>query len=228
MKRYLIYIYVLAGGLLAAACTQEEEAAQPATATGHLLVLPIDIETAVDVQPLKRSVDDGLQVDLLQGSTTVRTYAPGDAALDQPLTLPVGNYTLYAHTPDMNEAADNVQGTPTYSVRQDFQIQADETTTLRFEATQSSGGILLDYSDELCGTAFTSIACTLTSPSTGRSVTIEGTDNTAPTYFNLPADGRLEYTISATNTDGETFTSPVREITTDTPKNYLIQIDWAE
>ena len=221
MKRYLIYIYVLAGGLLAAACTQEEEAAQPATATGHLLVLPIDIETAVDVQPLKRSVDDGLQVDLLQGSTTVRTYAPGDAALDQPLTLPVGNYTLYAHTPDMNEAADNVQGTPTYSVRQDFQIQADETTTLRLEATQSNVG-------ELFGTAFTSIACTLTSPSTGRSVTIEGTDNTAPTYFNLPADGRLEYTISATNTDGETFTSPVREITTDTPKNYLIQIDWAE
>ena len=89
-------------------------------------------------------------------------------------------------------------------------------------------GILLDYSDELFGTAFTSIACTLTSPSTGRSVTIEGTDNTAPTYFNLPADGRMEYTISATNTDGETFTSPVREITTDTPKNYLIQIDWAE
>ena len=228
MKRYLIYIYVLAGGLLAAACTQEEEAAQPATSTGHLLVLPIDIETAVDVQPLKRSVDDGLQVDLLQGSTTVRTYAPGDAALDQPLTLPVGNYTLYAHTPDMNEAADNVQGTPTYSVRQDFQIQADETTTLRLEATQSNVGILLDYSDELFGTAFTSIACTLTSPSTGRSVTIEGTDNMAPTYFNLPADGRLEYTISATNTDGETFTSPVREITTDTPKNYLIQIDWAE
>ena len=128
----------------------------------------------------------------------------------------------------MNEAADNVQGTPTYSVRQDFQIQADETTTLRLEATQSNVGILLDYSDELFGTAFTSIACTLTSPSTGRSVTIEGTDNTAPTYFNLPADGRMEYTISATNTDGETFTSPVREITTDTPKNYLIQIDWAE
>ena len=115
-----------------------------------------------------------------------------------------------------------------HSVRQDFQIQADETTTLSLEATQANVGILLNYSDELFGTAFNSITCTLTSPSTGRSVTVEGTDNTRLTYFNLPADGRLEYSIRATNTDGEAFTSPVWKITTDTPKNYLILIDWEE
>lgn len=226
MKRYLFYIAAI--GFLSASCTQEEEPLQPTVAIGFLQVLPIDMETTVDMQPLKRSVDESLQVDILQGSTTVRTYTPGDTELDQPITLPAGDYTLYAHTPDMSEAPNGDQGTPTYSVRQVFQILDGETTTLDLEATQTNVGILLTYQDELFGIAFTSVTCTLTSPSTGRSVTVEGTGNTSLTYFNLPADGRIEYTFSATNTDGETFTSPTQEITVNAPQNYLILIDWED
>ena len=114
------------------------------SADGTLRVLPIEVKTEADVEPLStRAVDEALQVDIMQGSTVIRTYDAGSSELNGLISLPVGNYTLYAHSPQMQEAANDEQGSPTYTVSRDFKIVADMTTTLgNLEATQSNVGVL--------------------------------------------------------------------------------------
>ncbi len=217
MKRI---IYYLLSAILLYSCTGQETP----DGYGLLQVSSFGIETQADVQPLKRSADSRLQVDICQGATVVRTYTAGSSELDAPISLPVGNYTLHAHTPDMNEAANNEQGIPVYSVSTDFSIAEGETTAVEpLTARQVNIGILLQYSDELFGTAFSHVACTLTSPS-GRTVTIEGFDNTNPTYFNLPDGGQLQYTFSLTNTDNENYTLGPKVIQVESGKNYHISM----
>ncbi len=193
-------------------------AGEELSAEGTLRVLPIEVKAEADVEPLStRAVDEALQVDIMQGSTVIRTYDAGNSELNGLISLPVGNYTLYAHSPQMQEAANDEQGSPTYTVSRDFKIVADKTTTLgNLEATQSNVGVLLQYQEQ----------CTLSSPSTGRSVTISGTENRDLTYFHVPADGTLQYTFEATNQDGETFRSPVKTISVTEAKNVYVLVNW--
>ena len=197
------------------------------SAEGTLRVLPIEVKTEADVEPLStRAVDEALQVDIMQGSTVIRTYDAGSSELNGLISLPVGNYTLYAHSPQMQEAANDEQGSPTYTVSRDFKIVADQTTTLgNLEATQSNVGVLLQYQEQFMD-LFTSLSCTLSSPSTGRSVTISGPANRDLTYFHVPANGTLQYTFEATNQDGESFRSPVKTISVTEAKNVYVLVNW--
>lgn len=197
------------------------------SAEGTLRVLPIEVKTEADVEPLStRAVDEALRVDIMQGSTVIRTYDAGSSELNGLIRLPVGNYTLYAHSPQMQEAANDELGSPTYTVSRDFKIVADMTTTLgNLEATQSNVGVLLQYQEQFMD-LFTSLSCTLSSPSTGRSVTISGTENRALTYFHVPANGTLQYTFEATNQDGESFRSPVKTISVTEAKNVYVLVNW--
>ena len=197
------------------------------SAEGTLRVLPIEVRTEADVEPLStRAVDEALQVDIMQGSTVIRTYDAGSSELNGLISLPVGNYTLYAHSPQMQEAANDEQGSPTYTVSRDFKIVADQTTTLgNLEATQSNVGVLLQYQEQFMD-LFTSLSCTLSSPSTGRSVTISGTENRDLIYFHVPANGTLQYTFEATNQDGESFRSPVKTISVTEAKNVYVLVNW--
>lgn len=223
MKHTILYILTAA---LLSACTAEES--MPQGGKGFLALAPIQIETQTEAVPLKRSIDSRLQVDIYQGSTIVRTYEAGAAELGDLISLPAGSYTLTAHTPNTAEAADNEQGSPIYSVSRTFDIIVNQTTPVTgLAATQVNAGIRVEYTDDLFTTAFTSLTCTLTSPS-GRNVAIEGTDNRALTYFNLPSTGTVEYTIHATNTDGETFILGPKTITVDAPKNYYLTVGWED
>lgn len=197
------------------------------SAEGTLRVLPIEVKTEADVEPLStRAVDEALQVDIMQGSTVIRTFDAGSNELNGLISLPVGNYTLYAHSPQMQEAANDELGSPTYTVSRDFKIVADQTTTLgNLEATQSNVGVLLQYQEQFMD-LFTSLSCTLSSPSTGRSVTISGTKNRDLTYFHVPANGTLQYTFEATNQDGESFRSPVKTISVTEAKNVYVLVNW--
>ena len=59
---------------------------------GTLRVLPIEVKTEADVEPLStRAVDEALQVDIMQGSTVIRTYDAGSSELSGLISLPVGN-----------------------------------------------------------------------------------------------------------------------------------------
>lgn len=220
MKKILSYLFIIC---LFISCTEDN--LPEVNAYGQLEILPIEITTETDTEIIKRGVDSQLQIDILQSSTIIRTYEAGSTELNEKISLPVGDYTIIAHTPNMQEAANNIQGTPTYSVSKEFQIAANATTTIdNLTATQANIGISLDYQDELLTSAFTSVVCTLYSPSTGRTVDITGTDNKNLTYFNVPDNEILQYSFKATNTDGETFTSDTRTIEITTAKNYTIQV----
>lgn len=219
MKKVLFYIISV---LLLFSCTEQESP----DGYGFLQVSSFGIETQAEVQPLKRSVDSRLQVDICQGATVIKTFPAGAPELNSPITLPVGSYTLRAHTPDMEEAAGNETGNPTYSVSTDFNITEGTTTAIEpLAARQVNIGVLLQYPEAPFGTAFTNVTCTLASPS-GRSVTTEGTGNTALTYFNLPENGQLQYTLKVVNTDDETYTLGPKTLPVEAGKNYCVQIDW--
>lgn len=225
MKKSLFYIFSLICCMLTACTTEQTD--EITSNEGYLCVAPIGIHTDVDIQPIKRAVASGLQVDIYQGSIIARTYTAGDAALNAPISLPAGTYRLVAHTPVLTEADNENAGNAIYSVQQEFQISKNATTNLTgLVAKQINMGIMVTYADYF-EEGFSNITLTLNSTS-GRTVTLTGTGKTQLYYFNIPANGMLSYTLTATNTDGETFTKgPVNLLTPDA-KNYYLNINWEE
>ena len=217
MQKKLIYLlFILLTGI---SCSDNLEQ----TNTGYLKMPEISIDTDVEIQELSRStVASDIQIDIYQGSTIIKTYLVGDPALNAPIVLPIGNYKLVAHTPNMAEAPDQEAGTPIYYAESNFMVETNETTIVPpLVAKQINIGIYLQLTDQLFNTAFTSITCHLLS-SSGRTVNIDCKNNTAITYFNLYEDGNIQYTIKATNTDGEDFILDTKTISMDRPQNYYI------
>ena len=225
MKTWMASAFCLLAILIACSCSSGMES--DIAGEGTLRVLPIEVRADSSVELLTRAVDEALQVDIMQGSTVVRTYQAGSEELDALISLPVGSYTLYAHTPYMGEAPSGEQGTATYAVSRDFQIRSGQTTTLgNLQAAQSNVGLFLQYQAEDFAAAFPTLVCTITSPSTGRTVEVTGTDNKELSYFNVPTDGVLQYSFVATNADGETFQSAVKSIRVSEAKNFYLLIGW--
>lgn len=219
MQKKLIYLlFILLTGI---SCSDNLEQ----TNTGYLKMPEISIDTDVEIQELSRStVASDIQIDIYQGSTIIKTYLVGDPALNAPIVLPVGSYKLVAHTPNMKEAANQELGNPIYYAEGNFTVDADQTTVVEpLVAKQINIGIFLQFTDQLFNTAFTSITCRLQS-SSGRTVDIDCQKITDIVYFNLFEEGNLQYTIQATNIDGEEFTLETKNITMEEPKNYYVVV----
>lgn len=219
MQKKLIYLlFILLTGI---SCSDNLEQ----TNTGYLKMPEISIDTDVEIQELSRStVASDIQIDIYQGSTIIKTYLVGDPALNAPIVLPVGSYKLVAHTPNMKEAANQELGNPIYYAEGNFTVDADQTTVVEpLVAKQINIGIFLQFTDQLFNTAFTSITCRLQS-SSGRTVDIDCQKITDIVYFNLFEGGNLQYTIQATNIDGEEFTLETKNITMEQPKNYYVVV----
>lgn len=219
MQKKLIYLlFILLTGI---SCSDNLEQ----TNTGYLKMPEISIDTDVEIQELSRStVASDIQIDIYQGSTIIKTYLVGDPALNAPIVLPVGSYKLVAHTPNMKEAANQELGNPIYYAEGNFTVEADQTTVVEpLVAKQINIGIFLQFTDQLFNTAFTSITCRLQS-SSGRTVDIDCQKITDIVYFNLFEGGNIQYTIRATNIDGEEFTLETKNITMEEPKNYYVVV----
>lgn len=219
MQKKLIYLlFILLTGI---SCSDNLEQ----TNTGYLKMPEISIDTDVEIQELSRStVASDIQIDIYQGSTIIKTYLVGDPALNAPIVLPVGSYKLVAHTPNMKEATNQELGNPIYYAEGNFTVDADQTTVVEpLVAKQINIGIFLQFTDQLFNTAFTSITCRLQS-SSGRTVDIDCQKITDIVYFNLFEEGNLQYTIQATNIDGEEFTLETKNITMEEPKNYYVVV----
>lgn len=219
MQKKLIYLlFILLTGI---SCSDNLEQ----TNTGYLKMPEISIDTDVEIQELSRStVASDIQIDIYQGSTIIKTYLVGDPALNAPIVLPVGSYKLVAHTPNMKEAANQELGNPIYYAEGNFTVEADQTTVVEpLVAKQINIGIFLQFTDQLFNTAFTSITCRLQS-SSGRTVDIDCQKITDIIYFNLFEGGNIQYTIQATNIDGEEFTLETKNITMEEPKNYYVVV----
>ena len=217
------FLYIIIAAITLHACTSDQQPAQQGD--GYLRIAGLHIKTETEQIPIKRAVNNSLQVDIYQGTTLVLSYAAGDTDLDSYITLPIGDYKLLAHTPDMNEAADNETGTPIYYAEKEFTISHNQLTTVdALTATQVNAGIRIEYQDKEFATGFSKLSCMLTSTETGRTVAIEGANDNSLYYFSIPGNGEIKYQITATNTDGESFSLAPGVLQVDAPKNYYLSI----
>lgn len=218
MHKKLTYLIITL--LVGVSCSDELKRANN---TGYVKIPVISINTDVEIQELSRSTVAGdIQIDIYQGSTIIKTFQAGDPALNAPIVLPVGSYKLTAHTPSMSEADDQQPGNPIYYAEESFIVNADETTVVTpLEAKQINIGVFLQLTDQLFDTAFTTITCHLLS-SSGRAIDIDCKNNNTISYFNLHEGGYIQYTIEATNVDGENFLMDTKTITMEQPQNYYI------
>lgn len=217
MKHILILISVLF--LAVTSCTNRELSDKEGF--GYLSVEGIRLSCHGDILPLTRVVDAGLQLQIYKGEEVIKEYAPG-TDLSKRVTLPVGVYTLKAFTPNQEEAESTEKGIPVYSISHDFTISDGDLTAISLVAPQINVGVSVAFSDAF-KTDFHDMSVTVSSVS-GRSITINGADDTDYYYFNIPSDYKLKYVVSAMNQDNEPMTL-TKEISSVEAKRYQIIID---
>ncbi len=215
--RHYIYCTLCSVLLLFNACDKQETLM---SGVGYFALNQLDLSCGEEIIPLTRAVDTHLYIQLWQGSTLVKEYAPG-SDLSKRVALPVGDYTLKAFTPGEAEAPDNEPGIPIYRIAQNFMVGEADITTLSLVVPQVNVGVFVGY-DPLFLSAFRNISLQISSVS-GRTVTVNGTEDRALRYFNLPSDGILSYQLSATNADGEVFTM-TRQLAPVTARNYHLNV----
>lgn len=190
---------------------------------GYVELAKIDFSVDAEIIPLTRAVDAGLQVQIWQNGALVagQDYAPG-ADLSKRIKLPVGEgYTIKAFTPDQAEAGNDERGHPVYSVESEsFRVVEADITTISLVAPQINTGVGVQYEASFLEN-FTDIAVTITSES-GRIVTIPGSEDSGLRYFKVPVTGKLQYTVKASNADGEPM-EQTSELEVGT-KNYIIKL----
>lgn len=223
MRKNNVIIFALFTILSLFSCDNEE---QPSVdvATGYFSISGISLSCDEELLPLTRAVEATLRLQILQGGTVVKDYAPSED-LSKRIVLPVGDYTLKAFTPEQAEAANNETGYPVYELYSSFVVKEGDITSISLTVPQINIGVSINVSEEFAAN-FHSYSVTVLSVS-GRSVTIsDATVGASPLYyFAIPADRKLQYTIVAFNDDEEEMTL-TKEITgVDVAKNYSICLD---
>lgn len=192
---------------------------------GYFNISGLSLSCDGEILPITRAVDASLQLQILQGETVVKDYAPGDD-LSKRIVLPVGNYTLKAFTPNQSEAVNDESGNPIYGLTTSFEVKEADITSLSLIVPQVNVGMNVNASDNFTAN-FHSISVVFSSVS-GRSVTIPVTTGpSAYYYFSVPMDGKLQYKVIAYNADEEemTVTKSIADI--NTAKNYSIRLELA-
>lgn len=206
MKSY-IYILIFVLGLFSVSCNEQTPYSD--TNVGYLSIDKINLSCDKEMIPLTRAVDVGLKLEIYRGTEKVRSYEAGAAELSKRIVLGIGEYTLKAFTPDREEAADNVVGSPIYSVEYAFSITSEEITEIAVTVPQVNVGVSADFSEDI-KMNFSDYYLVVYS-STGREAKI-GKDDQGIYYFNIPEGNVLHYKLIAINQDGEQMTSEERII----------------
>lgn len=191
MKKILSIILI---ALTLASCTQTDDV-KPAMGT-----LTVELsKQAPDAEVITRTVDDDLQVDVLDSEGTVLYhYAEGEAqtALNA-LMLPAGSYTLRAYTANHDaEYSSAERGEAKYYGETTFQVQAGRHIRLGLQVPMTNFAVSFVLPDEAAA-LFHNIRFTLTQGT--RSLEIS-TGETA--YFD-PEPDTVDYELEVTNADEE-------------------------
>lgn len=147
-----------------------------------------------------RTVDDDLQVDVLDnGGTVLHHYDEGQAqaALNE-LMLEAGTYTLRAYTANYGHEYSNAErGEAKYYAETTFQVQAGRHIRLGLQVPMTNFAVSFTLPDDIAS-RFTDIRFTLTHAD--RSLELSSGETA---YFELTPAADLEYTLEMTNADGE-------------------------
>lgn len=180
-----------------AACQQEE--LPSGDGVGSLSLEDITVQAANVVTT--RAVDEDLYVEI-SGNGVNHSYNPG--ATPSKIDLNAGTYTLKAY----NAAYDEYQnwtseekGSAVYCLETSFTIEAGKVNYFKAEVPMINFGVCLDLPDDFASMFPTNRSFSVT---VGNRTVLLNDGETA--YFAHSEGVNVSYTLSATNTDGESNT----------------------
>lgn len=194
-------LYIVTPLLFLLSSCQQEDNLLLSEGNGYLSLSSIEIE-AESITPIStRAVNSDLAIEILKADgTSVVKFDAGAAAASDKIELEAGEYKLKAYSPNYGTIWQNDEkGAPIYYKEQNFAIVAEKINYLSVQVPMINLGIKLILPDNF-GELFTS--CSFTAQLGDRSVMLQEGETA---YFNLPAptNASLQYTLSATNSDGE-------------------------
>ena len=172
------------------------------SSSGYLQLQSIATSTIETEEVNTRGVEEDLYTHIT-GNSVDTLFAPG-AFPQEKVKLEAGNYELEAYNEAYNSKTTNA---PQYYVQQTFSIEAEKVKYLDVEVPMINVGIsLAAFSDEL-SELFTNPYLTFYTTDPESKQTLQP-DETV--YFDYSTGMTFSYTLTATNTDNETFTTEVK------------------
>ena len=195
MKRTL---YTLISLFLLISCQQEDVLTDAGKGYLQLENLTLGSVTAENI--VTRAVEEDLYIRISNGTDEDKVYAPGEFPQTK-VELNAGSYTLEAY----NEAyLTTGADAPRYHARTTFSIESEKVSYINLQVPMINVGIsLAPFSDELTA-LFSNPTLTVYTTDSGATKTV-APGQTA--YFDHTDNMTFTYTLTATNTDGETFTT---------------------
>ena len=178
-----------------ASCAQTEDV-RPAMGTVSVVLS----KQAESPELVTRTVDDDLQVDLLDAEGSVLYhYAEGEATAGlNGLTLEAGTYTLHAYTANHDAEYSNAErGAAKYYGETTFQVLPERHIRMGLQVPMTNFAVTFTLPDDITS-RFTDIRFTLTRGD--RSLELSPGETA---YFELTPAADLEYTLEMTNADNE-------------------------
>lgn len=216
----LLNIFITISSLLFFACTAEEEL--PSQEPGYVYLSGIELVNEGVLLPVTKAVDEKLQIEIWKNGELVpgQSYSPGK--VPEVLTLSPGSYTLKAFTPEYEiEAASGNKGSAAYNKEYEFTLTSEDYLRINVKAPMINVGVGFSLSSDF-STAFTNYTITVISGI--RSYSISPNNKNDICYFNMPTNGKLSYTITATNANGEPFFTQ-KELSVVNGTIYTVNID---
>ena len=170
------------------------------SSTGYLYLSDVTVQIEdKELLPTRGLMEDlSLTLELWQGETLQKTLTEED--LQNKLKISTGAYTLKAYSSNYLTYGDwtnDDKGEPVYYTEVPFVIEADKTNVVKVELGMITFGVRLElpegFSDYFPQHAFTATVG-------NRTVAL---DQCETAYFPYTEDALIEYTLEATNTDGE-------------------------
>lgn len=200
MKHIPLYISVLL--FLLSSCRQEESPIE--SGKGILSLTSVEVQAETISQITTRAVSPDLAIEILKANdrTLVKSYETGAAEASDKIELDPGEYILKACSPNYETSYTNEEkGKPKYYKEQAFTIQPHRVNNLTLQVPMTNIGVRLVL-PETFGGYFPSY--TFSATIGNRTVTLQDGEDA---YFELPENSadRLQYRLSAINTDNETM-----------------------
>lgn len=197
MKQTLYILFCL---FLLVSCQQEDMPSNQFN--GYLQLQSVTATPIVTDDVTTRAVEEDLYIKI-KGAEVDTIFEPGEFPQTK-IELVTGNYELEAYNEAYNSQTMNV---PQYYAKLTFNIEAERVRYLDVEVPMINVGIsLAAFSDELAAYFSEPLLTFHTADPDSRQTVQPG--ETA--YFAYLPGMTFSYTLTATNTDGETFTTGVK------------------
>lgn len=197
-----LILYILTPLLfLLASCQQEDNLPSSETGKGYLSLSSIEIEASTITPISTRAVSPELAIEIIKpDGTSVIAFEAGAAQASGKIELQAGEYKLKAYSPNYGSTLqDDELGAPIYYKEQNFTIVEEKINYLSVQVPMTNIGVQFMLPE---GFNNWFIDYAFSAQIGNRKVTLQEGETA---YFDLPesSNNKLQYSLSATNSDNE-------------------------